>query len=300
MHLRKQLGEIMTNRPRRSVLYMPGANAKVLEKAKTLSCDAIIMDMEDAVAPEMKQIARETIAAALAGGGYGAREIIIRTNGINTEYFKDDLKMAVAAKPDAILVPKIESKAEVISIDAQIRELNNRQPIDIWAMIETPRAILDIFNICSASETTPFKALVMGTNDLAKETGAILDVERAPFLFALSAAVNGAKCFKMAVIDGVFNDIQNVDGYELQCNQGKAFGFDGKTLIHPSQIEKCNEIFAPKPEEVEYARAIVAAFADPENAGKGVLKVEGKMAEILHRDMALKTIAIAEAIEAMQ
>jgi citrate lyase subunit beta / citryl-CoA lyase len=290
----------MTNRPRRSVLYMPGANAKVLEKAKTLACDAIIMDMEDAVAPEMKQTARDTIAAALSGGGYGAREIIIRTNGINTEYFAEDLKMAVAAKPDAILVPKVQSKEEVISIDNQIRALNNDQPIDIWAMIETPRAILDIFNICSASETAPFKALVMGTNDLAKETGAILDVERAPFLFALSAAINGAKCFGMAVIDGVFNDIQNNDGYVAQCNQGKAFGFDGKTLIHPNQITACNDIFAPKPEEVAFARAIVAAFANPENAGKGVLKVEGKMTEILHRDMALKTIAIAEAIAAMQ
>lgn len=288
----------MTIKPRRSVLYMPGANAKVLEKAKTLACDAIIMDMEDAVAPEMKQEARDCITAALAGGGYGKREIIIRTNGTDTEYFDDDLKCAVAAKPDAILVPKVSSKDQVLKIDAKIRELNGGNPIDIWAMIETPRAILDIFSICSAAETVPFKALVMGTNDLAKETGALLDVERAPFLYALSAAVNGGKCFGLSVIDGVFNEIQNTEGFESQCVQGKNFGFDGKTLIHPSQIEVCNNIFAPKPEEIAYARAVVAAFADPANAGKGVLKVEGKMAEILHRDMALKTIAIAEAIEA--
>lgn len=286
----------MTIRPRRSVLYMPGANAKVLEKAKTLKADAIIMDLEDAVAPEMKAQAREIIKSALAGGGYGSREIIIRTNGLNTEYFEDDIAMAVAAKPNAILVPKISSKQEVLEIDAKIRELNNDVSIDIWAMIETPRAILDIFNICSAAQDVPFKALVMGTNDLAKETGAILDVERAPFLYALSAAVNGAKCFNMAVIDGVFNDIQNIEGYEAQVKQAKAFGFDGKTLIHPSQIEICNEIFAPKEDEIAFARAIVAAFAAPENAGKGVLKVEGKMSEILHRDMALKTLAIHEAI----
>lgn len=290
----------MTIRPRRSVLYMPGANAKVLEKAKSLNADAIIMDLEDAVAPEMKVEAREIIKSALDGGGYGAREIIIRTNGINTEYFNDDLLMAIAAKPHAILVPKISSKDEILLIDTKIRALNNNVSIDIWAMIETPRAILDIFNICSAALEVPFKALVMGTNDLAKETGAILDVERAPFLYALSAAVNGAKCFDMAVIDGVFNDIQNLEAFEAQSKQAKAFGFDGKTLIHPSQIEICNEIFAPKDEEIAFARALVAAFAAPENAGKGVLKVEGKMAEILHRDMALKTLAIYDAIEKLR
>ena len=287
----------MNTKPLRSVLYMPGANAKVLEKAKTLKADAIIMDLEDAVAPEMKFEARQIIKSALDGGGYGERQIIIRTNGTNTEYFADDLAAAIGAKPNAILIPKVSSKEEVINVDAQIRALNNGNSIDIWAMIETPRAILDIFNICSASQIVPFKALVMGTNDLAKETGALLDEGRAPFLYALSAAVNGAKCFNMSVIDGVFNDIQNIDAFEGQCKQGKAFGFDGKTLIHPSQIDICNEVFAPKPDEIAHARAIVDAFAHPQNKGKGVLKVDGKMVEILHRDMALKTIAISEAIE---
>lgn len=291
----------MTNniRPRRSVLYMPGANAKVLQKAKTLAADAIIMDMEDAVAPEMKETARQTIAAALAEGGYGNREIIVRTNGIDTEWFEADIAAAVAAKPNAILVPKVSSKEEVLKIDAAIKANNNGESIDIWAMIETPRAIMDIFNLCSAAKEVPLRALVMGTNDLAKETGAKLDVERAPFLFALSSAVYGAKCFDIAIIDGVFNDISNADGMAAQCQQGKDFGFDGKTLIHPSQIEVANNTFAPKAEEVAYAREVVAAFADPANAGKGVLKVGGKMAELLHRDMALKTIAIAEAIENM-
>lgn len=289
----------MTIRPRRSVLYMPGSNAKVLEKAKNLACDAIIMDLEDAVAPEMKAEARSIISNALANGGYGAREIIIRTNGSATEYFEDDLKAAVAAQPNAILVPKVSSYAEVIDINNKIKSLNNGKEIDIWAMIETPRAIMNIFNICSAAEIVPFKAIVMGTNDLAKETGAILDTERAPFLYALSATVNAAKCFEIAIIDGVYNEISNTEGFEAQCKQGRAFGFDGKTLIHPSQIEACNNVFAPKPEEVAYARALVEAFALPENVGKGVLKVDGKMAEILHRDMALKTLAIHKAIEEM-
>lgn len=289
----------MTIRPRRSVLYMPGSNAKVLEKAKTLVCDAIIMDLEDAVAPEMKAEARGIIANAITGGGYGLREIIIRTNGTNTEYFDADLKAAIEAKPNAILVPKVSSRAEVIEINEKIKTLNNGNEIDIWAMIETPRAIMNIFEICSAAEVTPFKALVMGTNDLAKETGAILDTERAPFLYALSASVNAAKCFELAIIDGVYNEIQNLEGFEAQCKQGRAFGFDGKTLIHPTQIEVCNNVFAPKPEEVAHARALVDAFALPENAGKGVLKVDGKMAEILHRDMALKTLAIHDAIENM-
>lgn len=289
----------MAIRPRRSVLYMPGSNAKVLEKAKTLACDAIIMDLEDAVAPEMKSDARDIIQNAISVGGYGAREIIIRTNGTQTEYFEADLKAAIAARPDAILIPKVSSRNEVIEINNQIKALNNGKEIDIWAMIETPRAIMNIFDICSASEGAPFKSLVMGTNDLAKETGAVLDTARAPFLYALSAAVNAAKCFEMAIIDGVYNEIQNTEGFEAQCNQGRAFGFDGKTLIHPSQIEVCNSVFAPKPEEVAYARALVDAFALPENSGKGVLKVEGKMAELLHRDMAIKTLAIHDAIESM-
>ncbi len=289
----------MSIRPRRSVLYMPGSNAKVLEKAKNLACDAIIMDLEDAVAPEMKAEAREIIANALASNGYGAREIIIRTNGIKTEYFDADLKAAVAAKPNAILVPKINSRAELVEINEKIKSLNNGGEIDIWAMIETPMAIMNIFDICSAAEVTPFKALVMGTNDLAKETGAILDTQRAPFLYALSASVNAAKCFDLAIIDGVYNEIQNTDGFEAQCNQGRAFGFNGKTLIHPSQIDVCNCVFAPKPEEVEFARELVAAFELPENAGKGVIKIGGKMAEILHRDMALKTLAIHDAIANM-
>lgn len=286
----------MTIRPRRSVLYMPGANPKVLEKAKTLSVDTIVMDMEDAVAPENKQIARECILNAVKSGGYGKREIVIRTNGSETEYFDDDLRCAIAAKPDAVLIPKVSSKAQIIKIDARIRELNNNQPLDIWAMIETPRGVLDIFNICSAADEVPLKALVLGTNDLAKETGAMLDVNRQPFLFALSAVVNGARCFGLDVIDGVYNDFRDLEGLKAQCVQGKNFGFDGKSLIHPSQIELCNEIFAPKPEEVANARAIVAAFELPENAGKGVIKVDGKMTEILHRDMALRLIEVANAI----
>jgi citrate lyase subunit beta / citryl-CoA lyase len=290
---------IPISRPRRSVLYMPGANAKALEKAKTLAADVVILDLEDAVAPDAKDEARAAVALAVQGGGYGKREVVIRVNALTSLWGAADLEAAVAAGPDAILFPKISSVAEVEAASEAMDALGAPAHMGLWAMIETPLAILDIKAIAASSIKSRLCAFVMGTNDLAKETRARQTPDRAPFWFALSASVTAARLYGLAVIDGVYNDIANGEGFVQVCEQGLAFGFDGKTLIHPSQIEPCNHVFAPSVEEVSHARAVIAAFIAPENAGKGVLKVDGKMTELLHRDMALQTVAIWEAIEAM-
>lgn len=288
-----------SSRPRRSVLYMPGANPKALEKAKTLPADAVILDLEDAVAPDAKEQARAMVAAAVTAGGYGKREVVIRVNALTSVWGADDLQAAVLARPDAILFPKISSAQEVVAASDAMDALGASPSMGIWAMIETPLAILDIKDIAASSTKTRLCAFVMGTNDLAKETRARQTPDRAPFWFALSASVTAARLSGLAVIDGVYNDIGDPDGFMSACEQGLNFGFDGKTLIHPSQIGPCNDVFAPNADEVSHARAVIAAFDAPENAGKGVLKVDGKMTEILHRDMALQTVAIHEAIEAM-
>lgn len=286
-------------RPRRSVLYMPGANPKALEKAKTLAADAVILDLEDAVAPDAKDEARAAVVAAVTAGGYGKREVIIRVNALTSIWGADDLEAAVSAGPDAILFPKISSAEEVMAATEAMDALGAAVHIGIWAMIETPLAILDIKDIAATSQSSRLCAFVMGTNDLAKETRARQTPDRAPFWFALSASVTAARLYGLAVIDGVYNDIADAEGFVRTCKQGLNFGFDGKTLIHPSQIGPCNDVFAPSADEVLHARAVIAAFDDPANGGKGVLKVDGKMAELLHREMARQTVAIAEAIEAM-
>lgn len=288
-----------THRPRRSCLYMPGANAKALEKAKTLPADVLIFDLEDAVAPEAKADARAAVAAALAGGGYGAREIVVRVNGLTTTWAKDDIAAAVAMRPHAVLVPKINTAADVRAADAALSAAGAGADLALWAMIESPRAILEINAIAAAAQETRLSCFVMGTNDLAKDMRCQQTPDRAPFLTALSMSVMAARAYDLTVIDGVYNDIPNTEGFTAICQQGVALGFDGKTLIHPSQVEACNAIFAPPAEEVAYARAVIAAFADPANAGKGVLKVDGKMTELLHLEIAKRTVAVAEAIEAM-
>jgi citrate lyase subunit beta / citryl-CoA lyase len=290
---------IASPRPRRSALYMPGANAKALEKAKTLPADVVILDLEDAVAPDAKHEARAAVVSALRAGGYGKREVVIRVNSLSGPWGAADLEAAVAAGPDAILFPKISRVADVTAASEAMDALDAPAHMALWAMIETPRAILFIRELAAASLDTRLSAFVMGTNDLAKETRARQTVDRAPFWYALSASVTAARLFGLAVLDGVHNDIADSDGFVRICEQGLSFGFDGKTLIHPSQIEPCNHVFAPSETEVAHARAVIAAFADPDNAGKGVLKVDGKMTELLHRDMALQTVAIAEAIAAM-
>lgn len=279
-------------RPRRSLLYMPASNQRAIEKAKTLDADCLIFDLEDAVAPEEKISARQSLLAALQASVFGSREIIIRTNSQKSMWFEEDILAAIAAKPDAILIPKISKKSQIIEVDNLIRENNNGISISIWAMIETPKAILEIGNICSASDTAPLEALVLGINDLAKETGAALDLERLPFQYAMSATIIAARAYGVLVFDGVYNEISDLDGLEAQTRQAKQFGFDGKTLIHPNQITICNNIFAPSATEIYEAEKIVQAFEKPENSGKGAIAFEGRMIELLHLEMAKRIVEI--------
>ncbi len=287
-------------RPRRSVLYMPGANARALEKARNVPADTLIFDLEDSVAPDVKVSARATPAAAVVAGGYGMREIVIRVNGMHTAWGREDLAAAVAAKPSGILVPKINAPGDLDQINAMLDDLGAPPEMELWAMIETPLAILNIREIAAASDDTRLSGFVMGCNDLAKELGASAGLRREAFLTALSMSVLAARAYGLVVIDGVYNDISDLDGFEAECLQGLNFGFDGKTLIHPSQIDICNRVYAPADDEIAAAHAVISAFADPANAGLGVIKVNGKMTELLHLEQARRTIAIASAIAALQ
>lgn len=279
-------------RPRRSVLYMPGSNDRALEKAKSLPADSLILDLEDAVAPDAKPEARALVTQAVKAGGYGLREIVIRMNGLETQWGAEDLAAIIEANPDAVLVPKVSSVEDVVKIANRLEGTE----IAIWSMIETPRAFLHAEEIALAHSRQ--QAWVMGTNDLVKETRAAHVPGRAPLTGALSLAVLAGRMGNLVLLDGVYNDIKNEQGFAAECEQGLQFGFDGKTLIHPSQLEPANRIFAPTEDEVAFACAIIAAFDEPDNQGKGVLKVEGKMVELLHRDQARRTVAMAEAIAA--
>jgi citrate lyase subunit beta/citryl-CoA lyase len=287
----------MTARPRRSCLYMPGANAKALEKAKTLAADVLLLDLEDSVAPEAKEAARDQVAAAVKGGGYGKREVIVRVNALTTPWGRDDIVAAGAARPDGVLAPKVENAEQVRTLDTEMTKAGFAADALLWVMIETPRAILNLGAIAAAARGTRLSAFVMGLNDLAKETRARAGADRAAFFAPMSLAVTAARAEGLTVIDGVYNDIADAAGFEAECRQGLEFGFDGKTLIHPSQIDACNAVFAPTEEEVSRARAVIDAFALPENAGKGVIKVDGRMTELLHLDEARRVVAVAEAIK---
>jgi citrate lyase subunit beta/citryl-CoA lyase len=278
-------------RPRRSVLYMPGSNPRALEKAQTLPADALILDLEDAVAPDAKDVARKQVYDAVKAKGFGKREIIIRINGLSTPWGAEDLKAAVEANPDAILVPKISRPEDLHEIDNRI---GHESAVRVWAMVETPLAILNIQAIAAAGGR--LSCFVMGTNDLIKEVRGLHTPDRMNLSTALGLSVLAARANGLVAIDGVYNDIQNADGFADVCRQGRAFGFDGKTLIHPSQLEACNEIFAPSAAEVEAARKVIAAFELPENKGKGAIKVDGRMVELLHAEIAKATVALADAI----
>ncbi|MGE0532682.1 MAG: CoA ester lyase [Hyphomonadaceae bacterium] len=290
----------MTAKPRRSCLYMPGANAKALEKAKTLAADVLLLDLEDSVAPEAKPDARAQVAAAVKGGGYGRREVIVRVNALTTPWGRDDIVAAGGARPDGILAPKVESGEQVRALDVEMTKAGFAADASLWVMIETPRAILNLAEIAAAASGTRLSVFVMGLNDLAKETRARAGASRAAFFAPMSLAVTAARAGGLTVIDGVYNDIADVSGFEAECRQGLEFGFDGKTLIHPSQIDVCNEVFAPTGEEVARARAVIEAFALPENAGKGVIKVDGRMTELLHLEQAKQVVAVVEAIESLK
>ena len=284
--------------PRRSVLYMPGANDKALEKAKTLPCDAIILDTEDSVAPDMKALAREKVAAAVRSGEYGRRELTIRINGLDTEWWRDDLESAAAAGPSAVVVPKINSADDVAKVEAVLSGVAGANDVAIWAMLETPAAMERAVEIATSSDR--LTVLVMGTNDLAKELRAGLVPGRAPLLWGLGRCLNAARYAGKVILDGVYNDVKNPEGFAAECAQGAEMGFDGKTLIHPTQVEPCNDAFAPSEAEVEHSRKVIEAWEAGIAEGKGVITVGGRMIENLHVDNARRALAIAAAIDALQ
>jgi len=285
-----------TLRPRRSVLYMPGSNARALEKSRTLDADALILDLEDAVSPDAKELARKQVCEAVVAGGFGHREVAIRVNGLDTPWGHEDLKAAAAAKPDAILVPKISSAAMIQEIEGLLEKAGVASHTRLWAMMETPLGILRALEIAGSSKR--LAVLVMGTNDIAKELHAAHVPGRVPMLYSLSTCLLAARAHGLVILDGVYNDIKNAEGFEAECVQGQQLGFDGKTLIHPSQVEPCNKVFSPSEAELETARKIIAAFDEAKAQGKGVATVDGRMIENLHVDNAKRAVALADAINA--
>lgn len=285
----------MQIRPRRSVLYMPGANPRALEKARTLPTDALILDLEDSVAPSAKESAREAVCAAVRERAYGRREVVVRINALDTPWGADDLAAACAAKPDAILVPKIGGAGDVKDVHARMRDASG-ESVGLWLMIETPRAVLDIAAIAGARAHVPsLSAFVIGANDLAKETRVKLAKGREAIAPWLAQIVLGARAYGLDVIDAVYNDHADLEGFRAECEQARDFGMDGKSLIHPGQIGPCNEVFSPSREEVEWATKVASAFDRPENAGLGVISLDGKMVERLHLEMAQRVLAVAAA-----
>jgi citrate lyase subunit beta/citryl-CoA lyase len=275
---------------------MPASNPRAVEKARGLACDVVILDLEDAVLPDAKDKARADAVAAVKAGGFGRREVVIRVNALSTPWGEADLAAAAEAGPDGVLAPKIQGPEDVAAYDRALA----RAPAHtrLWAMIETPRAIFTLDAIAGASSR--LAALTMGINDLAKETGARQTSDRAPFQAAMALTVMAARAHGLAALDGVHNEIDDLEALEAVCRQGVDFGFDGKSLIHPSHLAICNAAFTPAPEEVAWSRAVITAFAAPENAGKGALRVEGRLAELLHRDQALALTAVADAIAAAE
>lgn len=287
-----------TVRPRRSVLYMPGSNARALEKGRSLPADGLILDLEDAVAPDAKAMARDTIAAALSAGGYGGRELIVRVNGLNTPWGYDDLRMAAASGADAVLLPKVESADAVRQAEAVLRAAGAPAGQTIWCMMETPLGILNAKEIAGSSPTVG--ALVLGTSDLAKDLHAAHTAQRLPMITSLGLCLLAARAYGLAVLDGVHLDLNDDEGFAASCQQGRELGFDGKTLIHPKTIAACNAAFAPDDEEIAQAHRIIAAHAEAAAAGKGVVLVDGKLVENLHVENARRLVTLAEAIAKLQ
>ena len=281
-------------RPLRSVLYMPGSNSRALEKAKTIPADALILDLEDAVAPEAKAAAREQVCDAARSGDYGERIVTIRVNGLGTEWHGADLAAAAAARPAAVVVPKVSSAAEVLQIETALVAAGAAADLAIWAMIETPAAILSVADIASATDR--LTTFVMGTNDLLSELRALNERGRPALVGALAQCVLAARAYGKIILDGVFNDVTDEAGFAAECRQGRALGFDGKTLIHPGQVEPCNAAYAPSQHDIEHARTVIAAFEESLREGKGVATVNGKLIENLHVNDARRVLAFADAI----
>jgi citrate lyase subunit beta/citryl-CoA lyase len=275
---------------------MPGSNARALEKARGLPADALILDLEDAVAPDAKEGAREQVCAALRAGGYGHREIAVRINGLDTPWGEKDLAAAARAGPDAILVPKVESAAQLGEVERRLRAAGGPDSIALWSMLETPRGVLAAAEIARA---TPRQAVwVMGTNDLAKDLHCLHTPLRLPLLAGLSLCLLAARAEGLVVLDGVYNDLEDAEGFRAACRQGLELGFDGKTLVHPSQVGPCNEVFSPDAAEIERSGRIIDAFEAARAEGKGVVVVDGRMVENLHVENARRVVALARAIAA--
>lgn len=286
------------HRPRRSALYLPASNAKALAKARTLPCDVVVLDLEDAVAPEAKEEARAAAIAAVAEGGFGHREVAIRANGIDTEWGAADLAAIAGSRAAAVLVPKVNSPEDIARYDAAL--LGAAPQMQLWAMIETCESVGNLPRIAAMARTTRLSLWIMGTNDLAKEMRAQLTPCRTPFLPFLSMAVAAARAEGIAILDGVCNEFRNIGLFEAEARQGLMFGFDGKSLIHPAQIEPCNTVFSPSETDLAWAQAVIAAFALPENQGKGAIRVDGKMTELLHLEQARRLVEVAGLIQAMK
>jgi citrate lyase subunit beta / citryl-CoA lyase len=288
-------------RPRRSLLFMPGSNARALEKARNLPADGIILDIEDSVAPEAKGLARDQIAKAISAGGFGRREVWIRTNAPDSPWWGDDIAMAAKARPDGILVPKISSVEDLGVIARCLRDAGAEPSIRVWAMIETARAVLHAEELAAASRNVEprLAGFVFGPNDISRETRMRMQPGRAIMLPLITHCILATRAYGLEILDGPYSDFSNVDGFAQECTQARDLGFDGKTLIHPGQIEACNAIFTPPAEEVARARRIIAAFDLPENASRGAISLDGQMVERLHADMARRTIAIADGVAAL-
>ena len=288
-------------RPRRSLLFMPGSNARALEKARNLPADGLILDIEDSVAPDAKAKAREQIALAVAAKEFGKREVWIRTNSLDSPWWPDDVAMAGKAKPDGILVPKVSSVADLDKIGDRLQAIGADPSIKVWAMIETARGVLDADKLAGASRDpkTRLAGFVFGPNDISRETRIKMQPGRAAMIPMITYCILATRAHGLEILDGPYSDFSNVDGFALECAQARDLGFDGKTLIHPGQIVACNAIFTPPAEEVAHARRIIAAFDLPENASRGAIQLDGQMVERLHAEMARRTIAIADAIAAV-
>jgi citrate lyase subunit beta/citryl-CoA lyase len=288
----------ITARPRRSVLYMPGSNARALEKARALPADGLILDLEDAVAPDAKELARKQVCEAVAAGGFGLRETIIRVNALSTRWGYEDIAMAAKSGADALLLPKVESADAIRHMEAIMRANGAPQSMKIWAMMETPRSVLESQRI---AESTPrMECLVMGTSDLAKELDCAHTHERLPFMVSLGLCLLAARAAGLTILDGVYLDLNDETGFEFACRQGQELGFDGKTLIHPKQVGPCNKVFTPKPEDVAWSRRIIEAHTAAAARGEGVVVVEGKLVENLHVESAHRVVDMAEAIAKME
>lgn len=284
--------------PLRSLLYMPASNRRAIDKARALPCDAVALDLEDAVAPEMKDEARTALVEELGTGGFGHRQMIARINPLGSPWGKADLAALAHAPLDALLAPKVDDAADVVALSVAMDGAGYDPSVRLWVMIETPQAVLALERIAQSARISRLAGFVLGLNDLAKETGMAQVPGRGGFVPVMVQSLMAARAYGLVLLDGVCNAIDDPARLEAECAQARELGLDGKTLIHPSQIETANRVFAPGEAEVAEAEAIVAAFADPANAGKGALKVGGKMAELLHRDMAVRLLAKAAAIAA--